>query len=76
MKEISWNAISTLVFQNYSSDTNKNGATAMLFAKLWERLVSEYVDDNHINEYNSFSTDSELDLEKLDFRCLLVLRRS
>lgn len=54
MKEISWNAISTLVFQNYSDDTNKNSATAMLFAKLWERLVSEYVDDNHISEYNSF----------------------
>lgn len=53
IKDISWQAIAQLIFQSYLPGTDKNSTTTKLFAKLWQRLAHEFIDETHINEYNS-----------------------
>ena len=36
-----------------TASTEKNQQTVQLFASFWKRLANEYVDKNHIDEYNS-----------------------
>jgi hypothetical protein len=52
-KKLTWKAIADVVFNCYLSGAEKQQRTAELFSALWQRLSHEYLDINHINEYNS-----------------------
>jgi hypothetical protein len=49
----SWEELATLVFRNYESGTEKQERTMKLFAVLWARLAHEFLNEDHIDEYNS-----------------------
>lgn len=49
----SWPEIARLVFECYKPGSNEQNETIDLFAKLWRRLASEFLDERRINEYNS-----------------------
>jgi len=53
MTDVSWNAIAETVFYCYAPGTEKNKKTIELFARLWQRLAHEFLDQNYIDEYNS-----------------------
>lgn len=53
IKNTTWQSISDMVFKFYLPGTEKNQRTREAFALLWQRLASEYLDVDHINEYNS-----------------------
>jgi hypothetical protein len=53
IKTVSWEEVSKSVFRGYMPGTEKNEKTAALYAKLWNRLSSEFLDPSHIDEYNS-----------------------
>lgn len=50
---VTWSEISKSVFSSYLPNTDKNKRTCKLFEKLWGRLASEFLNDAHIDEYNS-----------------------
>ncbi len=49
----SWEALATLVFRNYESGTEKQERTVKSFSVLWSRLAQEFLNDDHVDEYNS-----------------------
>jgi len=53
VKGLSWQSIAQLIFRFYLPGTEKNKTTIELFAQLWQRLAYEFLDESHINEYNS-----------------------
>lgn len=53
IKNVSWKSIAEVIFRSYLPGTEKNRRTTEAFSKLWQRLTYEYLDENHINEYNS-----------------------
>jgi hypothetical protein len=53
IQDVSWEAIAQLIFQTYLPGTEKNNITTKMFAQLWRRLAHEFIDENHIAEYNS-----------------------
>ena len=53
IQPLTWESITEIIFQWYCPKTEKNKRTSMLFAKLWQRLADEYLDQKHIDEYNS-----------------------
>src|SRR2546428_5404975 len=50
---LSWELLATVVHDRVWPDEIPHGATAQRFAALWQRLANEFLDDNHIDEYNS-----------------------
>lgn len=50
---VAWSEISRSVFSGYLPNTEKNGRTVSLFAELWGKLADEFLNDAHIDEYNS-----------------------
>ena len=52
LKRLTWQEIARIVFNSYLPGTDKQQKTIELFAVLWQRLSHEYLDVNHINEYN------------------------
>jgi len=50
---LTWESITEIIFQWYCPETEKNKQTGLLFARLWQRLANEYLDQQHIDEYNS-----------------------
>jgi hypothetical protein len=50
---MSWQAIAELIFRSYLPGTEKNKITTELFARLWQRLAHEFLDQDYIDEYNS-----------------------
>jgi len=50
---VTWNEISRSVFSGYLPNTEKNERTVKLFAELWSKLAGEFLNDAHIDEYNS-----------------------
>lgn len=50
---VSWDLLSKVVHARVWPDENPAGATAQRFAALWGRLANEFLDENHIHEYNS-----------------------
>jgi len=53
VEHVSWQVISELVFSHYLPGTEKNKITAGLFATLWQRLAYNFLNESHIDEYNS-----------------------
>lgn len=53
IEEVTWKSIAECVFRNYLPETEKNKQTVQLFASFWKKLAYEYLDKNHIDEYNS-----------------------
>jgi hypothetical protein len=53
LEKISWDHVSESVFRCYLPGTEKNRQTVQSFASFWKRLASEYIDQTHIDEYNS-----------------------
>ncbi|WP_018984460.1 hypothetical protein [Salinimonas chungwhensis] len=50
---VAWSEISRSVFAGYLPNTEKNERTVNLFAELWGKLAGEFLNDAHIDEYNS-----------------------
>ncbi len=50
---MTWREISRSVFSGYLPNTEKNERTVNLFAELWCKLAGEFLNDAHIDEYNS-----------------------
>lgn len=53
IENVTWSEISKSVFSGYLPNTEKNERTVNLFAELWCKLASEFLNDAHIDEYNS-----------------------
>jgi hypothetical protein len=53
LTDVSWQAIAELIFCCYMPSTEKNKITIELFARLWQRLAYEFLDQDYIDEYNS-----------------------
>ncbi len=53
IEQVSWEEVSKMIFREYEPGTDKNKNTAALFAELWSQLAREFVDQSHIDEYNS-----------------------
>lgn len=53
INNVSWESVSKVVFSGYMPGTDRNKSTVELFASLWQRLANEYLDSNHVDEYNS-----------------------
>jgi len=53
IEKVSWECVAESVFLSYVPETEKNQETVRLFASLWKRLANEYINQNHIDEYNS-----------------------
>lgn len=53
IEQVSWESVSKLIFQSYKPDSERNKQTTKLFASLWQRLTREFIDTNHVDEYNS-----------------------
>ena len=52
-QSLSWDLLATATHAHVWPDENPEAATAQRFAALWTRLAREFLDDNHIDEYNS-----------------------
>lgn len=52
-KPIGWEGIADIVFACYMPDTEKGSSTKRLFAALWGQLAHEFLNRDHIEEYNS-----------------------
>jgi hypothetical protein len=52
-KPVGWAGIADIVFACYMPDTEKGAATRKLFATLWGQLAHEFLNRDHIEEYNS-----------------------
>ena len=50
---VTWGEISRCVFASYLPDTKKNERSVSLFAELWSKLAYEFLNNAHIDEYNS-----------------------
>lgn len=53
ISKVSWEDVGQSVFRFYEPGTEKSERTAKLFASFWRQLAFEYVDQNHVDEYNS-----------------------
>lgn len=53
IEQVSWKSVSKLIFQCYKPDTERNAQTIKLFSSLWQKLAHEFIDMNHVDEYNS-----------------------
>jgi len=53
LNSVSWEAIAKAVFQCYVPNTEKNKQTVTQFCHLWKRLANDFLDQDHIDEYNS-----------------------
>jgi hypothetical protein len=53
IEEISWEEISKSIFRGYLPESEKNEKTTKLFAELWSSLAQEFLEQSHIDEYNS-----------------------
>lgn len=53
IEQVSWESVSKLIFQYYKPDSERNLQTTKLFATLWQTLAHEFIDANHVDEYNS-----------------------
>jgi hypothetical protein len=52
-QSLSWTMLANVVHSHVWPDESPKGATAQRFATLWTRLACEFVDEYHIDEYNS-----------------------
>ena len=50
LNNLSWKEISQDVFHGYKPGTERQKETIALFATLWKRLATEFLDKNHIDE--------------------------
>lgn len=50
---VTWDSVAKVVFQRYEPNTEKGEKTKKLYAELWRRLAAEYLNQDHIDEYNS-----------------------
>lgn len=53
IQSVSWSNVSESIFRQYMPGTERRKDTVRLFASLWHRLANEYLDQNHVDEYNS-----------------------
>lgn len=53
LERVSWESLAELVFQRYLPDTERAETTIKSFAKVWNLLANEFLDDKNIDEYNS-----------------------
>lgn len=53
IEKVSWEDVAKSIFHCYQPETDRNKSTVKLFASFWSRLAHEYVDQNHVDEYNS-----------------------
>lgn len=53
LNSVSWEHIAEAVFRCYVPNSEKNKQTAALFGQFWRKLANEFLDQNHIDEYNS-----------------------
>lgn len=53
IENVEWSEISRSVFSGYLPNTGKNERTVKLFAELWSKLAREFLNEAHIDEYNS-----------------------
>lgn len=53
IERVSWDEVSRSVFHSYLPGTAKNEKTTGLYAKFWNRLSQEFLNQLHIDEYNS-----------------------
>ena len=53
IERVSWEEVSKSVFRGYLPRTEKNVKTVELYARLWSRLAREFLEQSHIDEYNS-----------------------
>lgn len=53
IEQVSWDSVSKLIFQCYKPGTKRNTEITKLFSSLWQRLATEFIDTNHVDEYNS-----------------------
>jgi hypothetical protein len=53
VESVSWEEISRSVFSGYIPNTEKNKRTSNLFAELWNKLAIEFLNEAHVDEYNS-----------------------
>jgi len=52
IERVTWECIAEDMFRHLPG-TEENKQTAKLFASFWKRLAHEYIDKDHIDEYNS-----------------------
>lgn len=50
---VSWHQIAMLVFKHSGSDVPTVEKRVQLFAELWHRLAHEFLEDDHVQEYNA-----------------------
>jgi hypothetical protein len=48
-----WSGLADIVFDRYMPNEEKGETTKRLLALLWQRLAREFLDPDHIDEYNS-----------------------
>ncbi|WP_334037045.1 hypothetical protein [Alteromonas macleodii] len=53
IRNVSWGEIAENVFSGYIPNTEKNKRTSKLFAELWNKLAIEFLNEAHVDEYNS-----------------------
>ena len=53
IEKVTWEWVAESIFCCYLPGTEKNKQTVQLFASFWKRLAQVYLDNNHIDEYNS-----------------------
>jgi len=53
IEKVTWECVAEYIFRGYLPGTEKNKDTVQLFASFWNRLAHEYIDKDHIDEYNS-----------------------
>jgi hypothetical protein len=53
LQEVSWTALSDRINIGSYEDPKRTEETKKLFAELWQRLASDFLNEEHIAEYNS-----------------------
>ncbi len=53
IERVSWENVAKSVCRCYQPETDRNTSTVKLFASFWNRLADEFVDQSHVEEYNS-----------------------
>jgi hypothetical protein len=53
IQSVGWDELSSATLNWYRSGTERQAESIKLFADLWRRLASEFLDNNRLDEYNS-----------------------
>ena len=54
VKPVTWDVVADAVFINFKTgDDEKDSSIRKNFARLWRRFASDYLNENHVYEYNS-----------------------